>query len=350
MSLQAQLSHRLGPLRLEVELHVARGVVTALLGPNGAGKTTLLRLLAGLLAPDAGRIDLDGRTLEDTAAGVRLPPPLRGVGFVFQDHLLFPHLSALDNVAFGPRARGVPRSDARRHASDWLVRVGLNDHAQARPRELSGGQAQRVALARALAAGPDLLLMDEPLAALDAESRLTVRGVLRDHLARFSGVCLLVTHEPIDAITLADQLVILEDGHIVQQGPVDVVARQPRSPWVARLVGLNLYRGRADGSHVRLDGGATLAAGTRRFGEVFAVVHPRAVALHRHRPEGSPRNVWRGHVDGLEAHGDRVRVHVDAAVAIVAEVTPAAAAELDLAAGGPVWVSVKASEVELFGA
>ena len=350
MSLEAAVGLALGRLQLEAELAVGTGELVVLLGPNGAGKTTLLRALAGLLALDRGRVVLDGAVLEDTATGTWVPTERRPIGFVFQDYLLFPHLSALENVAFGLRSRGVGRAEARRRAGAWLERVGLAGHAGARPRALSGGQAQRVALARALVSEPRLLLLDEPLAALDAATRAEVRRDLRRHLAGFDGTRLLVTHDPLEAMALADRLVVLEGGHVTQTGSPAEVSGRPRSRYVAELVGVNLYRGRADGAAVELaDGGRLIAAGDHR-GEVFAAVHPRAVALHRRVPEGTPRNVLPGTAETVDVVGDRVRVRVAGQVPIVAEVTPAAVGELRLADGGPVWASVKATEVTVYPA
>ena len=196
--------------RLDIALRAAPGEVVALLGPNGAGKTTALRALAGLAPLTAGHLRLDGADLR------RTPPESRPVGVVFQDYLLFPHLTALDNVAFGPRCRGAGKAEARAQAAEWLDRMGLAGHAGARPRRLSGGQAQRVAVARALATHPRLLLLDEPLAALDARTRLEVRAQLRRHLAAFEAVAVLVTHDPLDAMVLADRLVVVEGG---RRGP-----------------------------------------------------------------------------------------------------------------------------------
>ncbi len=349
MTLELDIALQLGALELDVALKVEEGEVVAVLGPNGAGKTTLLRAIAGLVPLSSGRIELGGRVLSDVAAGLRLRPEERSVGVVFQDHLLFPHLSVTENVAFGLRARGVRRAVARRRADAELERVQLRGFGGRRPRSLSGGQSQRVALARALAIDPALLLLDEPLAALDVEARLAVRRELRQHLERFAGPCLIVTHEPIEAMALADRLLILEHGRITQVGRPAEISRRPRSRWVAELVGLNLYRGRAREQVVEVEGGGSLIAGADGGdGEVFAVVHPRAVALHRHRPDGSPRNVWTGTIEGLEAHGDRVRVAVAGEPPIVAEVTPAAVAELDLGSGGAVWVAVKATEVDRY--
>jgi len=350
MSLHARVRLTLGRLDLDVEVAVATGELVVLLGPNGAGKTTLLRAVAGLVALDAGRVVLDGTALEDVEAGVRIPTERRPIGFMFQDYLLFPHLSALENVAFGLRARGVPRQQARARAAAWLERVGLADHAGSRPRALSGGQAQRVALARAMVADPRLLLLDEPLAALDAATRAEVRRDLRRHLASFEGTRLLVTHDPLEAMTLADRMVVLEGGRITQTGTAAQVSARPRSRYVAELVGVNLFRGRAAGTTVELSGGGVLVAADHHQGEVFAAVHPHAVALHRRAPEGTPRNVLAGDAEALEVVGDRIRVRVAGDVPIVAEVTPAAAAELRLADGGPVWAAIKATEVAVYPA
>jgi molybdate transport system ATP-binding protein len=346
--LVAEVALRLGTLDLEVAIRAEPGEVVAVLGPNGAGKTTLLRALAGLLPIGRGRVSLDGRVVEDADAGVRVSPQQRSVGVVFQQHLLFPHLTALENVAFGLRARGVPRHEARDRARDWLERVGLDDHAAARPGALSGGQAQRVALARALATDPALLLLDEPLSALDVDTRRSVRRWLRRHLDAFPGPVLLVTHEPLEAITLAHRLVIVEDGRVVQDDPPAVVARRPRSRWAARLVGLNHYRGHADGHALTLDSGAVLTAAEAATppGEVLVAIHPRAVALHLREPDGSPRNAWPATIDALDIHDDQVRVHLDGRIPIVAQITAAALADLALTEGSEVWVAVKATEID----
>jgi molybdate transport system ATP-binding protein len=350
VSLEARVELRLGRLELAAELAVATGELVVLLGPNGAGKTTLLRALAGLVPLRRGRVVLDGMVLDDVAAGQHVATERRPIGFVFQDYLLFPHLSALENVAFALRARGMARAEARRRAAAWLERVGLAAQAGSRPRALSGGQAQRVALARAMVTDPRLLLLDEPLAALDAATRTVLRRDLRRRLASFDGTRLLVTHDPLEAIALADRLVVLEGGRITQTGTPGQVSRHPRSRYVAELVGMNLFRGRAAGAAVELDGGGRLVVAGDHHGEVFAAVHPHAVALHRRAPEGTPRNVWAGTADTLEVVGDRVRVRVAGAVPIVAEVTPAAAGELRLADGGPVWATVKATEVTVYPA
>jgi molybdate transport system ATP-binding protein len=344
--LDARLLVERGGFRLDVELRAAPGEVVALLGPNGAGKTTALRALAGL-APlsEGGRLHLDGTCLDGT------PPESRPVGVVFQDYLLFPHLSALDNVAFGPRCQGLPKAAARERAAGWLERMGLTEHADARPRRLSGGQAQRVALARALATGPRLLLLDEPLAALDARTRLDVRAQLRRHLADFEAVAVLVTHDPLDAMVLADRLVVVEHGRVVQEGTPSDIARHPRTDYIARLVGLNLYRGRAEGHTVTLDAGPAITTTENPSGPVFVAFPPAAVTLHRDRPTGSSaRNLWQCRVTGLETHGDQIRADLTGELPLAADLTTVAAAELGLHAGAPVWATVKATQTHAYPA
>lgn len=349
MTLEIDLGVRRGALDLGLSLAVPRGELVAVLGPNGAGKSTLLRCVAGLLAIDRGRIRLDGDVLDDPVAGVYVPAERRPVGMVFQDHLLFPHLSVLENVAFGLRARGVGRHEARRRAAEWVERVGLADHARARPDAISGGQAQRAALARALATDPQVLLLDEPLASLDASTRATVRRDLRRHLDTFDGIRLLVTHDPVDAYALADRVVILEQGTVTQTGPLaDVVAR-PRTAYVAELVGLNLIAGDCRGDTLVTDrGGVVVAAGKADAGPAFATIRPQAVSLHRRQPEGSARNAWELVVAHVDQHHDRARVRLDGPVTIVAEVTPAAVADLAVHDGQRLWASVKATDVELY--
>ncbi|MGW7056086.1 ABC transporter permease [Streptomyces sp. NPDC054887] len=323
-------------------LDAAPGTTIAVVGPNGAGKTTLLRALLGLTP----RAHATLRLGDTDVTG--LPPHRRGVAWVPQDGALFPHLTALANTAYGLRARGVARAEARRGAQEWLDRLGVGHLAQRRPAQLSGGQAQRVALARALAARPRLLLLDEPLAALDQSTRAHVRHTLRSHLDGFGGVCLIVTHDPVEAVSLADRVLVLDDGRALQDAPPAEVTRHPRSPWVARMLGRNAWPGTATEKGLRLAGGATLVvadplpAGT----DALAIIAPEAVSVHRERPTGSPRNVWPGTVREITASGSRLRVLITSEHApdLVAEITPQAAAELGLADGTSVWTSVKATE------
>ncbi|WP_406006257.1 ABC transporter ATP-binding protein [Streptomyces sp. NBC_00637] len=341
--LDAHLVVERGSFRLDVALSVAPGEVVALLGPNGAGKTTALRALAGLTPLTGGRLRLDGRALDGT------PPESRPVGVVFQDYLLFPHLTALDNVAFGPRCQGATKTEARAQAAEWLDRLGLAAHAGAKPRRLSGGQAQRVALARALATRPRLLLLDEPLAALDARTRLEVRAQLRRHLAEFEAVAVLVTHDPLDAMVLADRLVVVEHGRVVQEGVPADIARHPRTDYIAQLVGLNLYRGESDGHTVRLDAGPPITTTEILSGPVFVAFPPSAVTLYRDRPTGaSARNLWQCEVAGLETHGDQIRADLTGELPLAADLTTVAAAELDLHPGARVWATVKATQTHAY--
>lgn len=341
---------RRGEFRLRVAFEARPGEVLAVLGPNGSGKSTLLRALAGLTPISAGQISLAGAVLDDAGSGAFVEPEHRSVGVVFQDYRLFGHLSVLDNVAFAARSRGAGRVVARREARRWITRLDLEELAARRPAALSGGQAQRVALARALARNPALLLLDEPMAALDARTRLDVADHLRHHLADFPGPCLLVTHDPLDALVLADRLLVIEGGSIVQQGTPTEVTRRPATEYVARLVGLNLYRGRAVGADIELAGGGRLVAAERTHpDEVLVAIRPSAVVVTTHRPEhASPRNTWPGTVAGLTLLADRVRLDIAGRPPVLADVTPAAVAELSLAPGAAVWASVKATDLEVY--
>ncbi len=350
MRLEARIRRVLGALQLDVEIETPGGETVAVLGPNGSGKTTMFRCLAGLLAIDDGTIRLDGQALDDPERSLFVPPNERPIAVVFQDYLLFPSLTAVENVAFGLRARGTPKTEARMRARSWLERVGLSDHADHRPGALSGGQAQRVALARALATEPRVLLLDEPLAALDAGTKSEVRRDLRRHLASFEGVRLLVTHDPVDAYALADRVVILESGQIVQSGTLGEVTAQPRSRYVADLIGVNLLRGTAEHGMISTPSGARVVSSDHVDGPVFAVIAPHSVALYPAQPEGSPRNVWPATVADVDRLADRVRVSLSGEVPLVAEVTPGAIEDLGLRPGVRVWATVKATEVSLYPA
>ncbi len=349
MSLDAVVKVRVGELELDATIAAGSNEMVAIVGPNGAGKTTLLRALAGLVPLCAGRVDLGGEVLEDVRARTRVAPERRSISLMFADVLLFPHLSARDNVAFGLRAGGLARRDARRQADAWLARVGLADRAASRPSRLSGGERQRVALARALVTVPRLLLLDEPFASVDVSTRAELRRVLREQLASYAGVRLLVTHDPLEAMALADRVIVLEKGRVAQSGTIADLTARPRSAWVAALLGVNLVHGTATEGGIDV-AGTSIAALTEVRGPAYAVLHPRSIALHRARPEGSPRNVWRGEVESLDLEGDRVRVRVRGPLPMVAEVTPAAVTELGLAPGDTVWMSVKATEVAVHAA
>jgi molybdate transport system ATP-binding protein len=346
MTLVARLRFRRDAFELDVDLDVQPGEVVALVGPNGAGKSTALRVLAGLQPLSDGTVLLDGSVLDDPAADVFVPAERRSVGVVFQDYLLFPHLTARENVAFGLRARGTKAAAARAVADEWIARVGLAELAQRTPGQLSGGQQQRVALARAMAPSPGVLLLDEPLAALDAGTRSDVRRDLRRHLDEFGGCTVLVTHDPVDAYALADRVVVLEHGRVVQEGSLADVAAHPRSRYVADLVGINLLAGASSaGVFVAEGGGSVVVGDDATDGPSFLAIRPQSVSLHLGRPEGSQRNVWPATVAAIDSHHDRVRVQLEGTVPIVAEITPGALASLALVPGSEVWAAVKASEV-----
>ena len=348
--LTVDASVRRGSFLLEVSLTAAPGRVLGLLGPNGAGKSTLLSAVAGLTPLSAGRITLAGQVMDDADTGAFVEASGRPVGFVFQNYRLFPHLSVAENVAFSPRARGMGRRAARSVASHWLDRLRLTDLADRKPDHLSGGQAQRVALARALAGQPALLLLDEPLSALDAGTRLDVQAELKRHLANFAGPCLLVTHDPLEALVLADQLIVLESGHIVQEGTPAHIARQPATDYVAKLVGLNLYAGLASGSGVVLNGGGNFIVPDHgQQGDVLVAVRPSSVIVSTQQPQpSSARNTWPARVAGLTLLADRVRIDLEGRPSALVDVTPAAVAELSLDPGTQVWLTVKATDLEVY--
>lgn len=345
MGLQADfLARRSESFRLDLQLDIPDATTAALLGPNGAGKSTSVAAIAGLLPIDSGRIELGGMVLNGD--GVSVAPEDRRVGVVFQDYLLFPHLSVLDNVAFGLRSRGSSQEVSRERAREWLGRMGLAEMWRRRPGDLSGGQAQRVALARALVTEPELLLLDEPLAAMDVTSRADMRHDLAEHLAVFPGPRLLITHDPTEALVLADQIHLLEDGSITQAGTPDDIVLRPRTTYAADLVGVNLLKGSARGGVVELEG-RTIHVGDELSGPVMLTIHPHAISLHSHRPDGSPRNTWETIVERVERLGVRTRVRTAGPVPLTVEVTESARGEMGIVPGSPVWLAFKATEVRV---
>jgi molybdate transport system ATP-binding protein len=339
---------------LDLHLHVASGRTLALLGANGAGKSTALACIAGLLRPDDGEVRLGDRVLSSSRAPATwVPPHARGVALLAQEARLFPHLSVADNVAFGPRSTGMSRRRARERADHWLAEVDASELGTRRPVALSGGQAQRVAIARALAAEPEVLLLDEPLSALDVEAAPAIRQLLRRVLRERTTV--VVTHDVLDAVLLADDVAVLEAGRVVEQGSTAQVLARPRSAFAARVAGLNLVRGTAAAS------GASTAVSTPQGlrvegladepvpdgGAAVAVFSPSAVGVYREAPHGSPRTTVRARVTDLEPHGHQVRVHT---ADVSADVTPAALAELGIGVGDEVVLTVKASEVAVYAA
>ncbi len=348
---------------LDVELSVAPGEVLAMLGPNGAGKSTVLHVIAGVVSPDAGSVRVADRTLTDTAGGVQVATHERRVGLLLQDPLLFPHLTVAANVAFGPRSsKRLGRNGSREAARRWLAEVDAADLMDRSPARLSGGQAQRVALARALAAEPDALLLDEPLAGLDVAVATAMRKVLRSVLTAGGRSAILVTHELLDVVTLADRVVVLEQGRIVESGTASGVLGAPRSFFGARFAGVNLVAGRRSGPDSLVTewgstwhGEASTADATApdppAAEPVVAVFAPSAVAVYRDEPHGSPRNTVEVVVAELDSRGPAIRVRADeqpdGAPGLAADVTAEAAADLSLAPGERVFFTVKSQAVTL---
>ena len=340
----------------DVALTVGPGETVAVMGPNGAGKSTLLNVVAGLLHPDSGKAELDGRTLFNLAAGRGewTAPHRRGTALLAQEPLLFPHLSVLENVAFGPRSAGISKHAARASALRWLAEVEAAELKGRRPAQLSGGQAQRVAVARALAADPGLLLLDEPMAALDIHTAPLLRRLLKRVLAGRRAI--IITHDVLDALMLADRVVILENGRIAEQGPTREVLQVPKSRFAAGLAGLNLVSGTIAGHGLLAGDLAIYGQHDELPGELpagqpgVAVFPPSAVSVFLTEAHGSPRNSFAVTVTDLEPYGDRIRVRAGAGGQLSADVTPEAAADLGLVPGAQVYFVVKAAAVSIYPA
>ncbi len=356
--LQALLATRYGEFSLDLDLEIPPGETLVLVGESGSGKSTVLRLLAGLARPTSGRIILEGTVWFDAAKRIDLPPQAREIGWLPQDYALLPHLNVFENVAFGLRARGVPRSELIDRCHKALERFGVGDLAARRLTGLSGGQQQRVALARAMVLKPRLLLLDEPLAALDVQTRARVRGDLRTMLASLPCTTIFVTHNPLEAVVFGQRIAVLEAGRIVQSGTPDRLLRQPRSPYVAAFTGVNLFQGRASVpqpgglNRVETDQGPVLVPGTEGGDRKFLAVSPREITLYGAAPTaGSAQNVFRGPVVELipePPFGERVRVVLGTRPPLVAEVTQAAVDRLGLAVGVQVYASFKATAVNTY--
>ncbi len=341
---------------LDVSLSLGQTETVAILGPNGAGKSTLLSVAAGLLRPDAGSARLGDQVLFNLDGGSRVwtPPHLRGTALLAQEPLLFPHLSVLDNVAFGPRSAGASRAESRETARHWLAEVDVMEFAGRKPGQLSGGQAQRVAVARALAASPELLLLDEPMSALDIHAAPHLRRLLKRVLS--GRRALIITHDVLDALMLADRVIVMEKGRIVEEGATREVFRRPRSQFAAGLAGVNLMTGT-----VTEDGLRTFATDELRGLHVaghlddeaepgqpgVAAFPPSAVSIFLDAAHGSPRNSFPVAITDLEPHGDHIRVR---AGDLAADITPSASAELGLEPGSRVYFVVKATAVQVYAA
>lgn len=353
--LQAQLHKKLGRFSLDLSLEVAAGATVVLVGESGSGKTTALRLLVGLVDPDGGRTTWNGETWYDGASGKKVPTWQRPASYVQQDYALFPHLNVFENVAFGLRAEGGHSRGIQIRVGEELERFRLTPLARHRPHQLSGGQQQRVALARALVLNPAVLLLDEPLSALDLAARRAIRAELRTVLASLTCATVLVTHSPVEAQVFGDRIAVLDQGRIVQAGSRGDLLRHPRSPYIAEFMGVNLLQGAiisrdgrglarlgtADGEIMVVDPGG-LETG------VFVTISPREITLHRLPPTGSAQNVFHGPVTEIipePPQGERVRVALATRPPLVAEVTPAAVEALGVVVGMPLFASFKATGV-----
>lgn len=356
MTLSVRVRIDRGELRIEAELDADAGETVALLGPNGSGKSSIVACLAGLVTPAEGTVTLDGRPLDDVAAGLHVPSEERPIGITFQDGLLFPHLSAVENAAFPLRAQGLEKDRSRDRARELLGRLGFpTGRLSARPSDLSGGEAQRVVLARALIGEPRLLLLDEPTSSLDVRARSELRPLIRSILDGFEGIRVLVTHDPVEAMTLADRIVVLEAGRVTQRGTPEQLRNAPHTPYVADLVGVNLFAGRLepldDGAgRIVTDSGDVVVpwpgdAAREPVRDVLGVLRPADVALHVRPPEGSARNTLRGRVAEIAVEGQRARVRLASAPPVVAEVTLGSIGRLGIHEGADVWASFKAVEV-----
>jgi molybdate transport system ATP-binding protein len=339
-------------------LEALSGETLVLVGESGSGKTTALRVLAGLLLPEEGKIELDGEVYLDRERGVFVPPEKRSLGYVAQDYALFPHLSALENVAFGLRASGIGAAAARKRAGAMLERLDIGDLAGRRPSKISGGQRQRVALARALVMEPRLLLLDEPLAALDLATRREVRMELAKLFAALPCISVYVTHSPAEALVFGDLVAVMEKGVVRQMGTRDDLLRHPRSVYVAEFLGLNLFKGKVrahadDGlAIIAVDGADLYLVQPAEVGEtIHIVVDPREVVVSTEPPLGSARNVFVGPVEEVVPEppaGERVRVSIGSKPPMVAEITRGSALVMKLEPGRMAYASFKATGARVF--
>ncbi len=377
--LTAVLDTHLNSFHLDINFSAGKGKTTVLLGESGAGKSTALRLLAGLLHPERGHISLEGITYFDSKRHIAIPPQERPFGYVFQDYMLFPHLTTFENVAFGLRAQHLPRKVVRQRVGEALEQVHLAGYDQRRPAQLSGGQQQRVAIARALALHPQLLLLDEPLAALDVQTRREVRQELRNLLSSAGITTVMATHQYLEALLFGYHILVLEQGYVIQQGSHRDLLQYPRSSYVAELVGMNFFRGRVicceaglmctiqlqSNGRPGMELRAALEEQTQKLpepgDEAFVLVDPRSITLYQTLPDSSARNVFQGTIVQLlhlgtpfgnnSEHSGRVRVSMsvdDSVPLLTAEVTEASASRMELSEGKMMYATFKATEARAY--
>jgi molybdate transport system ATP-binding protein len=380
--LDAQFDILLGTFHLDMCFSSESGKTTVILDESGSGKSTVLRLIAGLLKPDKGHFVLDDETYVDTAQHFEVPPQERPIGYVFQEYVLFPHLSVFDNVAFGLRMQRISRQVIRQRVGEALEQVHLVGYDDRRPAQLSGGQQQRVAIARALALKPQLLLLDESLAALDIQTRREVEQELRQILSKLQLTTVMVSHQYIDALLFGHQIIVLDHGKVIQQGSHLDLLLHPQSPYIAEMVGVNLLKGEVVSTDASLFHTISLSKSDRKGLEVIAisqddtqhttnltphqevsvVVDPRSITLHQSKSESSAQNVFRGEIiqivpisatfsetDKMMEGLMRVSMLIDPALPpLSADITVTSSSQLELSEGKVMYASFKATETRAY--
>ncbi len=353
--LSVQVSKRLREFPLEMAFEVRPAETLVIIGPSGCGKTTTLNILAGLVEPDRGRIALGSQLFYDHASGISVPAEKRKVGYVFQDFALFPHMSVSANVAYGLRARHHPKEEIAGKVAEVLQLLGITHLAERRPDALSGGERQRVALARAIACDAEILLLDEPLGSLDAQTRSSVRGELRRMLRIIGRIAIMVTHDYVDALTFGDNICVIDRGRVLQMGPRQELLHNPRSRFVSELTGVNFYEGTVsagseDGLTQVWVGKSSLYAVSdhRELGGTLVAFFPSDVTITNQPPASSARNVFRARIEDIVHMGDKVRLSLDGALPMCAEITADALDDLAVGEGDTVYASVKATAVKTY--
>ena len=353
--LSVNVKKRLREFPLEMEFEVKPAETLVIIGPSGCGKTTTLNLISGLLDPDEGRMALGDRVLFDIASRVSVPTEQRSIGYVFQDFALFPHMTVKENVAYGLRARRRPKAEILKKIDEVLGLLGITHLRERRPGALSGGERQRVALARAIACDVEILLLDEPLGSLDAQTRSQVRGELQRMLQMIGRIAIMVTHDYVDALTFGDKICVMDRGRVLQMGPRDQLLHHPKSRFVADLTGVNFFEGtissRADDDLAEVwvgDRCLHAVCERRDMGGVLVAFFPSDVTIGRERPTGSARNVFRSEIKEIIHMGDKVRLSLNGAMPMCAEISANALDELSVGAGDTVYASLKAMAIRTY--
>lgn len=353
--LSVQVTKQLREFPLELAFEVKPAETLVIIGPSGCGKTTALNIIAGLVSPDDGRIELGGRALYDASSGASVPVEERKVGYVFQDFALFPHMSVKENVAYGLRARRHPRAEIPEKVNQILGLLGITPLKDRRPDALSGGERQRVALARAIACDAEILLLDEPLGSLDAQTRGRVRGELQRMLRVVGRIAIMVTHDYIDALTFGDRICVMDRGRVLQMGSREDLLHSPKSRFVAELTGVNFFEGTIsagseDGVAEIWVGDSCLyaAAGQKEMGGTLVAFFPSEVTITREPPVSSARNVFQTEIKDIIHMGDKVRLSLNGALPMCAEITADALEELEVGEGDTVYASLKATAVKTY--